>query len=195
MYLIIGMILWYFVFISGIHATISGVLLAAVIPSKKDENGECLAYKLEHKLQEGNNLWFFMKDIKTGKDVDLNDIKPKLFVTKNEGDIVSITDKRYKVYPKQYDESIRPMYNKFSWPWWWLFWFPILCIGILFMFSEESGSFNYYGDYYLENKLGRKPTELEIKLNKLLMGIWEIFVWSAPIISLISTLIFLIICN
>ena len=37
------------------------------------------------------------------------------------------------------------------------------------MFSEESGSFNYYEDYYLENKLGRKPTELEIKLNKLLM--------------------------
>ena len=120
----------------------------------------------------------------------MNDIKPKLFVTKNEGDIVSISDKRYKVYPKQYDESICPMYNKFSWPWWWLFWFPILCIGLLFiMFSEKSGSFNYY---YLENKLGRKPTELEIKLNKLLMGIWEIFVSSAPIISL---LIFLIICN
>lgn len=152
-------------------------------------------YKLEHKLQEGNNLWFFMKDTKTGKDVDLNDIAPKLFVSKNEGDIVSITNKRYKVYPEQYDKSIWPTYNKFSWPWWWLFWFPILCIGILFMFSEESGSFNYYGDYYLENKLGRKPTELEIKLNKLLMGIWEIFVWSAPIISLISTLIFLIIYN
>lgn len=57
MYLIIGMILWYFVFISGIHATISGVLLAAVIPSKKDENGECLAYKLEHKLSNICNLF------------------------------------------------------------------------------------------------------------------------------------------
>ena len=152
-------------------------------------------YKLEHKLQEGNNLWFFMKDTKTGKDVDLNDIKPKLFVTKNEGDIVSIIDKRYKVYPKQYDESIRPMYNKFSWPWWWLFWFPILCIGFLSMFSEEGGCFSYCGDYYLGNRLGRKPIAFEIKLNKLLMGIWEIFVWSAPIISLISTLTFLIICN
>lgn len=152
-------------------------------------------YKLEHKLQEGNNLWFFMKDTKTGKDVDLNDIEPKLFVTKNEGDIVSITDKRHKVYPEQYDKSICPMYNKFSWPWWWLFWFPILCIGILSMFSEEGGCFSYCGDYYLGNRLGRKPTVFEVKLNNLLIGIWAIFLWLAPIISLISTLIFLIICN
>lgn len=63
------------------------------------------------------------------------------------------------------------------------------------MFSEEGGCFSYCGDYYLGNRLGRKPTELEIILNKLLIGTWEIFVWSAPIISLISTLIFLIIYN
>lgn len=31
-YLSVGLILWYFVYISGIHSTISGVLLAAVIP-------------------------------------------------------------------------------------------------------------------------------------------------------------------
>lgn len=37
-YLIIGIVLWYFMHHSGIHATISGVLLAFTIPATKDES-------------------------------------------------------------------------------------------------------------------------------------------------------------
>lgn len=55
-YLFVGLFLWYFVYISGIHATISGVLLAATIPSRKIGNGESIADKLEHKLSKISNL-------------------------------------------------------------------------------------------------------------------------------------------
>jgi NhaA family Na+:H+ antiporter len=37
-YLILGIVLWYFMYHSGIHATISGVLLAFMIPATKDES-------------------------------------------------------------------------------------------------------------------------------------------------------------
>lgn len=55
-YLFVGAFLWYFVYSSGIHATISGVLLAAVIPSRKVRGEESTADKLEHKLAKISNL-------------------------------------------------------------------------------------------------------------------------------------------
>lgn len=48
-YLIIGMLMWFFMYRSGIHATITGVLLAFVIPfGKGDKNS--VSYKLQHRL-------------------------------------------------------------------------------------------------------------------------------------------------
>ena len=49
-YLILGLILWFFTHESGIHATISGVLLATVIPHRKKEKDFSLLIKLEHTI-------------------------------------------------------------------------------------------------------------------------------------------------
>jgi len=49
-FFIIGLLLWYFTYGSGIHSTISGVLLAATIPHKKKEKDFSLLLKLEHML-------------------------------------------------------------------------------------------------------------------------------------------------
>ncbi|WP_455539067.1 Na+/H+ antiporter NhaA [Terrisporobacter sp.] len=55
-YILGGLFLWFFIYKSGIHATISGVLLAAIIPSSKDKNGESMSDILEHKLTKFCNL-------------------------------------------------------------------------------------------------------------------------------------------
>ena len=49
-FLFIGLLLWYFTHGSGIHSTISGVLLAATIPHSKHEKDYSLLLKLEHML-------------------------------------------------------------------------------------------------------------------------------------------------
>ena len=47
-YLILGLFLWYFTHESGVHATISGVLLACCIPHRKKDHDFSLLIKLEH---------------------------------------------------------------------------------------------------------------------------------------------------
>ena len=49
-YLFVGLFLWYFTHGSGIHSTISGVLLATTIPHRNDEKDYSLLLKLEHAL-------------------------------------------------------------------------------------------------------------------------------------------------
>ena len=49
-YLILGLILWFFTYQSGVHATISGVLLATVIPHKKKNEEYSLLTKIEHNI-------------------------------------------------------------------------------------------------------------------------------------------------
>ena len=49
-YLLLGLILWFFTHESGIHATISGVLLATVIPHRKKEKEFSLLTKIEHNI-------------------------------------------------------------------------------------------------------------------------------------------------
>ena len=49
-YLILGFFLWFFTHESGIHATISGVLLATVIPHRKKEKDFSLLIKTEHAI-------------------------------------------------------------------------------------------------------------------------------------------------
>ena len=49
-YLLIGLFLWYFTHESGIHSTISGVILALTIPHRSQEKDFSLLLKLEHSL-------------------------------------------------------------------------------------------------------------------------------------------------
>ena len=49
-YLMAGFFLWFFTHESGIHATISGVLLAMTIPHRKKEKDFSLLIKLEHSI-------------------------------------------------------------------------------------------------------------------------------------------------
>ena len=49
-FLFVGLLLWYFTHGSGIHSTISGVLLATTIPHKQKEKDFSLLLKLEHLL-------------------------------------------------------------------------------------------------------------------------------------------------
>ncbi len=48
-YIIGGIIMWYFMLQSGVHATIAGVLLAITIPFKK-KNPACLSNRMQHAL-------------------------------------------------------------------------------------------------------------------------------------------------
>ncbi|MBL0332473.1 MAG: Na+/H+ antiporter NhaA [Chlorobiota bacterium] len=54
-YLVLGIPLWYFMYRSGIHATISGVLLAFVIPLDKDSK-KSISINLEHMLLKPVNF-------------------------------------------------------------------------------------------------------------------------------------------
>ena len=49
-FFLIGLLLWHFTHESGIHSTISGVLLATTIPHRKNEKDFSLLLKLEHLL-------------------------------------------------------------------------------------------------------------------------------------------------
>jgi len=49
-YLILGLFLWFFTHESGVHATISGVLLACCIPHRKKEHDFSLLIKMEHAI-------------------------------------------------------------------------------------------------------------------------------------------------
>ena len=49
-YFLIGLFLWYFTYGSGIHSTISGVLLACTIPHRNQEKDYSLLLKVEHIL-------------------------------------------------------------------------------------------------------------------------------------------------
>ena len=53
-YLIAGVLMWYFMLKSGVHATISGVLLAFAVPFHKDDSINP-SYKLQHALHKPVN--------------------------------------------------------------------------------------------------------------------------------------------
>ncbi len=61
-YVVLAVLLWYFVFLSGVHATIAGVLAALMVPITKSpgapDSEESPLHKLEHRLE--NWVSFFI---------------------------------------------------------------------------------------------------------------------------------------
>lgn len=55
-YIVGGLCLWYFVHLSGIHSTVSGILLAIVIPSKSNKNNVSLSQKLQKYINPISSL-------------------------------------------------------------------------------------------------------------------------------------------
>lgn len=55
-YIVGGLCLWYFVHLSGIHSTVSGILLAIVIPSKSNKNNVPLSQKLQKSINPISSL-------------------------------------------------------------------------------------------------------------------------------------------
>jgi len=56
-YIILGLVLWIVVFYSGIHSTLSGVILAFCIPVyDKEHRDKDLSYKLQHSLENFSNF-------------------------------------------------------------------------------------------------------------------------------------------
>tara|TARA_B100001063_G_scaffold160319_1_gene149683 strand:- start:600 stop:1175 length:576 start_codon:yes stop_codon:yes gene_type:complete len=49
-YLLIGLLMWFFTYKSGIHATIAGVLLASTIPHRVKDKDFSLLVKIEHAI-------------------------------------------------------------------------------------------------------------------------------------------------
>lgn len=75
-YLLVGLVLWFFIYYSGVHATISGVLLASAIPSKKfKKSKESMLNRLVHKLALICNLFILplFALCNTGIVLDLNE--------------------------------------------------------------------------------------------------------------------------
>nr|WP_261813311.1 Na+/H+ antiporter NhaA [Paraclostridium bifermentans] len=76
-YMMVGMLLWIFVYSSGIHATISGVLIAMSIPSKKlKASNQPMMNRLEHKLAPLCNLvilpLFALANTAINLNIDIN---------------------------------------------------------------------------------------------------------------------------
>lgn len=81
-YLISGLCLWYFVHLSGVHSTISGILLAIVIPSKSATCKKSTLERFQHLLVPINSLFiiplfaFANTGISLTYNIDLSSAKP-----------------------------------------------------------------------------------------------------------------------
>lgn len=72
-YFLVGLVLWFFIFYSGVHATISGVLLASAIPSKKFKTSkESMLIRLSHGLEPFCNLLILPLFALSNTDISLN---------------------------------------------------------------------------------------------------------------------------
>lgn len=69
-YIVLGFLLWYFIYLSGVHATISGVLLAICLPF--DKSGKSLVDKVEHALTPLCNYFILPLFAFSNTGLDLN---------------------------------------------------------------------------------------------------------------------------
>jgi NhaA family Na+:H+ antiporter len=79
-YLFFGLLLWFFTYESGVHATIAGVLLATTIPHRKNEKDFSLLMKIEHSISPYVAFGIMPLFALANAGVSLNDINFSSFM-------------------------------------------------------------------------------------------------------------------
>ena len=147
-------------------------------------------YKLEHKLQEGNNLWFFMKDTKTGETYDRGDISVSMWMEKNIGDTIVVTSTRIKDSYSSYDNTPGPAVKKLGKfkTYWMNGVLPaVLLMVVIFMFC--GGKFDIYS-YSKRDRLGCEVTSKETSVDRLIRTSLILFWISTALFVMIRGIIF-----
>ncbi|MBH43975.1 MAG: Na+/H+ antiporter NhaA [Gammaproteobacteria bacterium] len=79
-YILLGLLLWYFVLKSGIHATIAGVLLAATIPNHQEANGTSMLKNIENALHNYISILILPIFAFFNSDINLSSLSLNNFV-------------------------------------------------------------------------------------------------------------------
>ena len=147
-------------------------------------------YVIEEKLRRGDNLWFFMKNTKTGETYDRSDISVSMWMEKNIGDTIVVTSTRIKDSHSSYNNIPGPAVKKlgkFK-----VFWMngvlpAVLLMVIIFMLC--SGKFDIYS-YSKRDRLGYEVTSKETSVDRLIRTVLILFWVSTALFVMIRGIIF-----
>ena len=147
-------------------------------------------YVIEEKLRRGDNLWFFMKNTKTGETYDRSDISVSMWMEKNIGDTIVVTSTRIKDSHSSYNNIPGPAVKKlgkFK-----VFWMngvlpAVLLMVIIFMLC--GGKFDIYS-YSKRDRLGYEVTSKETSVDRLIRTVLILFWVSTALFVMIRGIIF-----
>ncbi len=107
-YIILGVIMWYFMYRSGINATISGVLLAMAIPSKGITRDRAFSVQLESLLHK-------FKKSEAIEEITVKPVPKKLPATAREGNVLTNTDQQHIIYSMNRELGrVTPLMHQFE---------------------------------------------------------------------------------
>lgn len=150
----------------------------------------CRTYVIEEKLRRGDNLWFFMKNTKTGETYDRSDISVSMWMEKNIGDTIVVTSTRIKDSHSSYDNTPGPAVKKLGKfkTYWMNGVLPaVLLMVIIFMLC--GGKFDIYS-YSKRDRLGCDVTSKEASVDRLIRTALVLFWVSTALFVMIRGMIF-----